>query len=160
MGLRKPFGRKPQSIPDTNAGITVSGQPTKTIQSPPPNTKPTAEKITTQRTQHEIFHTSEDNNIALIDTRDMASSDNDDAAFCRSRCGCPDAIHDTLLYVGKKLYDCLGDPPNAETKDYVVGVSEIGEEGVMFDDATFCCWSLDNVVDQEGKNAQEREILL
>ena len=159
MGLRKPFGRKPQSSPDTNAGIAVSEQPSKTIQSPPPKTKPTAEKITTQRTQHEIFHTSEDNNIAL-DTRDMASSDNDDAAFCRSRCGCPDAIHDTLLYVGKKLYDCLGDPPNAETKDYVVGVSEIGEEGVMFDDATFCCWSLDNVVDQEGRNKQEREILL
>lgn len=149
MGLRKQFGRKQQPSPDANPGITVSEQPSKTIRTPPP--KP--ERNT------EIFHTSEDN-IALIDTRDMAFTDDDDTAFCRSRCGCPDAIHDTLLYVGKKLYDCLGDPPNAETKDYVVGVSEIGEEGVMFDDATFCCWSLDNVVDQEGRNAKEREILL
>ncbi|KAL3798669.1 hypothetical protein HJC23_004420 [Cyclotella cryptica] len=58
-----------------------------------------------------------------------------ESSYCsKSRCGFSDQFHHALISSGKWLYDCLGDPPNDETADYLVGVSEISEEG-----ATFCC---------------------
>lgn len=150
MGLRKPSFRRNRS---TKTQSTTGTQPSSKVELSPKRT------ATKERT-HEIFHTNE----TLIDAEnksDLASQDPvvDSACCTRSRCGWPDQIHETFLFVGKHLYDCLGDPPNAEAKDYVVGVSEIGEEGATFDDATFCCWSGDQIVEHETKS-ESKEVLM
>ena len=142
MGLRKlTLGRKRSAKPSS---ATTSTESSSKVELSPKRTK-------AKDSTHEIFHstgsTPETDRESDITNEDPA----EESACCtRSRCGCPDAVHETLLYVGKKLYDCFGDPPNAETKDYVVGVSEIGEEGATLDDATFCCWSRDAVLEEEG----------
>lgn len=142
MGLRKPsFGRKRSS-----ANTKTTSTPSK-----PSQIQLTPERSTTEKNrqqQHEIIHAPQSSQDT--DRESDISDPVDDSAYCtRSRCGCPDAIHETLLFVGKKMYDCFGDPPNAEAKDYVVGVSEIGEEGATLDDATFCCWNRDQVLEDE-----------
>ena len=141
MGLRKlTLGRNRSAKSPSTTKPTES--PSK-IELSPKRTK--AKDVT-----HEIFHTTR-STLETDRESDIANEDvTEDSACCtRSRCGCPDAVHETLLYVGKKLYDCFGDPPTAETKDYVVGVSEIGEEGATLDDATFCCWSGDAVLEED-----------
>lgn len=152
MGLRKPsFGRKRSAQSKSTAN--TSGSSSKVELSP--------KRKETNGSKHEIFHTD-----AVTETdRESDLTDEDhigDSACCtsRSRCGCPDQVHDTLLFVGKLLYNFCGDPPNAEAKDYVVGVSEIGEEGATLDDATFCCWSRDQVLEEEAKPRKNKKMPL
>lgn len=152
MGLKKPsFGRKRSA--QTKSTANASEASSKIELSP--------KRKVTKEPKHEIFHTTH----VMTETdreSDLTTESVGDGACCtsRSRCGCPDQIHETLLFVGKLLYDCCGDPPNAEAKDYVVGISEIGEQGATLDDATFCCWSRDQVLEEETKVRKHKKVFL
>lgn len=138
---------KPNDESPAKSAATKASTPPREHETTQLNTKPPTPCSDTDR----------DTDLSQDSVNGILPENEPDSACCsnhKSRCGFPDAIHDSLLFVGKKLYDCLGDP-NEGTRDYMVGVSELGEEGVSVEDATFCCAGMCGGT-MEGKNGRRK----